>query len=58
MAKPGNKTYSFRNFPQEVFKIVLKEQLKLKLAKGMHVSVESTIYSIIREWERCKEFEK
>lgn len=52
-------TYSFRNMPQEIYKIVLREQGRLKANRGTsQFGIDQTIYSIIREWEKCKEDKK
>lgn len=58
MAKEGTKTYSFRHVPQDVYKIIIREQVKQKLARNRHISIEDVVYGLIREWEKCKEFEK
>lgn len=49
------KTYSFREMPDDIFKIILKEQNRIKLNKGVsQFSIEKTIYSILREWDTIK----
>lgn len=54
--KNGAITYSFRNIPQEVYKIILREQNRIKLNKGVsQFSLEQTIYTIIRDWDKIKE---
>lgn len=50
------KTYSFRNMPPDVYKIVLKVQNRLKEQKGTsQFSLELAIYHIIRDYEKCRE---
>lgn len=40
--------------PENVRKIVLREQVKQKEKTGMNqFSIQSTIYKIILDWERC-----
>ena len=57
MAKE-TKSYLLRKVPQDVYKLILKEQLRQRLARGRVVNMEETIITIIRDWSRCKEFEK
>jgi hypothetical protein len=40
--------------PEDVYKIILKEQGRIKALKGSQFAIEQTIYSIVREWDRCK----
>jgi len=43
-----------RSLPEDVRKIILKEQLKEKEIRGINqFSMSTTIYKIIREWEKC-----
>lgn len=50
------KTYSFRNMPPDVYKIILKAQNRMKEQRGTsQFSLELTIYHIIREFEKCRE---
>lgn len=45
--------------PEDVRKIVLREQLKQKEKTGMNqFSIQSTIYKIIRDWEACVNAQK
>lgn len=47
------------NLPEDVRKLILKEQLKIKADRGTNqYSLALTIYKIIREWDRCKMGEK
>lgn len=56
LSKKSNKTYSFRSMPQDVYRIVLKEQNRIKEEKSRsQYSLELTIYHIIREFEKCRE---
>jgi hypothetical protein len=48
-----------KDIPTEVNKIILDEQTRAKKEKGTNqYSIESTIYKIIREYQRCKEVEE
>lgn len=50
------KVYPLKAMPDDVFKIILKEQGKIKTERSIsQYSLEQTIYSIIREWKRCRE---
>jgi hypothetical protein len=52
------KSYLLRKVPQDVFKLILKEQLKQRLNRGRIVTIEETIIFMLKEWSKCKEFEK
>jgi hypothetical protein len=48
-----------KNIPPEVNRIILDEQARAKKERGTNqYSIESTIYKIIREYQRCKEVEE
>lgn len=48
-----------KNVPEDVRKIILKEQNKEKENRGrMQYSMSLTIFKIIREWERCYNSQK
>lgn len=48
------KELRLTKIPKDVFDIVLKKQLQIKLQKGTNqYSFESTLYNIVREWQRC-----
>jgi len=48
-----------RNIPDDVFKILLIEQSKEKIAKNKGVfGIEQTIYKIVRDYERCRKAEE
>lgn len=48
-----SKSYLFRSIPPDVYKIILKEQNRIKEKKGTtQFSIELTIYHIIREYEK------
>lgn len=48
-----------RAIPEDVRKIVLKEQLKEKENRGLNqYSMSTTIFKIIREWEKCYNSQK
>lgn len=47
-------TYQLRSLPEDVKKILLKHQARLKALKGSAmISLESTIYHIVRDYDRC-----
>lgn len=49
------KTYSFRNMPPDVYKIILKAQNRMKEQRGTtQFSLELTIYHIIREYGKTQ----
>lgn len=56
--KGDTKSYLLRKVPQDVYKLILKEQVKQKLARSRRYTIEETIIYMLREWSRCKEFEK
>lgn len=48
-----------RSMPEDVRKIVLKEQHKEKEHRGTNqFSLSTTIFKIIREWEKCYNSQK
>lgn len=48
-----------RDIPEEVRQIVLKQQLKEKQDRGVNqYSMSTTIFKIIREWEKCYNSQK
>lgn len=50
------KSLTLRTIPADVFKIVLQEQGRIKNQRGVgKFGIEQTLYSIIREWKRCRE---
>lgn len=45
--------------PQDVRKLILREQLKEKENRGMNqFSMSLTVFKIIREWEKCYNSQK
>ena len=49
------KTYMLKQIPEDVFKIVQQEQNGIKEKRGTNsFSFESTIYKMIRDYERCR----
>lgn len=45
--------YPLKNIPEDVYKILWREQAKLKAKKGMRqFSLSSTIYHIIKEYDK------
>lgn len=52
------RSMTLRNIPTDVFKILLKEQSKVKQARSIgRYGIEQTVYKIVREFERCKDAE-
>lgn len=54
----SNKTsnINLRNVPIDVRKIIIREQSKEKESRGtLQFSISTTIFKIIREWERCRD---
>jgi hypothetical protein len=50
---------TLKAIPEDVRKIVLKQQLKEKEDRGINqFSMSTTIYKIIREWEKCYNSQK
>jgi hypothetical protein len=48
-------TFSFREMPADVYKIILKQQGNIKASRGSsQYSMEQTIYHIIRDWQKCR----
>lgn len=53
--KGGSKEtrYPLKNIPEDVYKILWREQAKLKAKKGLRqFSLSSTIYHIIKEYDK------
>ena len=52
--KREKPTYTFREgMPPDVYKIIIREQGKLKVSKGTtQYSMERTIYHIIKEYDK------
>lgn len=49
-------SYTLKAIPEDVYKIVQKEQTDIKMKKGTNLfSFESTIYKMLREYNRCKQ---
>lgn len=47
--------YPLKNIPEDVYKILWREQAKLKAKKGMRqFSLSSVIYHIIKEYDRMR----
>jgi hypothetical protein len=43
-----------RGLPEDVRKIIIREQAKEKESRGINqFSMSTTIFKIIREWEKC-----
>jgi hypothetical protein len=55
MADQKDTRYPLRNIPDDVYKILWREQARLKAKhKKKQYSLALTIYSIVREHERMK----
>jgi hypothetical protein len=53
------KAFTLRNIPEDVFKILLKEQHKMKQARAIgRYGLGQTVYKIVRDYERCRDSEK
>lgn len=51
--KPKVPRYPLKNIPDDVYRILYREQAKLKAKKGQRqFSLGSTIYYIVREFDR------
>ena len=49
-----SSSYLLKAIPADIYKIILKEQNKIKEEKNKSVySIESTIYYIIKEFDKC-----
>lgn len=49
------KTYMLKTIPEDVFKIVQREQSDIKEKKGTNsFSFESTIYKMLRDYNKCR----
>lgn len=49
------KSYTLKQIPNDVFKIILKEQNQIKEKNGIgKYSFESTIYKMIKDYDRCR----
>jgi hypothetical protein len=47
---------TLRGIPEDVYKIIIKEQGRIKHERAIGMfGIEQTIYSIVREWKRCRE---
>lgn len=47
--------YPLKNIPEDVYKILWREQAKLKTKKGVsQFSLSSTIYHIVKEYDKIK----
>lgn len=49
------KTYTLKQIPKDVFRIVQKEQNLIKERKGTGIfSFESTVYKMLRDYDKCR----
>lgn len=49
------KTYTLKQIPKDVFRIVQKEQNQIKEKNGIgKFSFESTLYKMIRDYNKCR----
>lgn len=53
-----SKSFTLRNIPEDVFKILLVEQNKERLKNKGVFGLNQVVYKIIREYERCKKAEE
>lgn len=52
-SKAKERRYPLKDIPEEVYKILYREQAKLKAKKGQRqFSLGSTIYYIVKEFDR------
>jgi hypothetical protein len=53
MADQKESCYPLKNIPDDVYKILWREQAKLKAKKGLkQFSLSSTVYYIVKEFDR------
>lgn len=51
----AKRAYTLRDIPDDVFRIVQKEQGEIKQKKKINLwSFESTIYKMIRDYNKCR----
>lgn len=49
------RTYTLKQIPKDVFRIVQKEQNQIKETKGIgKFSFESTLYKMLRDYDKCR----
>jgi hypothetical protein len=48
------KTLPLKNIPSDVHKTIKQEQLRLELHDDTSLTVEGTVYRMIREWRQLK----
>jgi len=47
-------TFPLKNLPDDVKKIVRKEQVRLEVEESLLLKREEVYYRIVREWEKMK----
>jgi hypothetical protein len=53
------KAFTLTNIPEDVFKILLKEQYRMKHNRQLgRYGLAQTVYKIVRDYERCRDAEK
>jgi hypothetical protein len=51
----AKRAYTLRDIPDDVFKIVQKEQSEIKQKRRINIwSFESTIYKMLKDYDRCR----
>lgn len=54
-ARSKETRYPLKNIPEDVYKILWREQAKLKAKRGLRqFSLSSTIYHIIKEYDKSQ----
>lgn len=52
-------SYILKAIPPDIYKIILREQNRIKEQKGKTIySMEATIYHIIKEFDKCQKERK
>lgn len=47
--------YTLRNIPEDIWRFILEEQLRLKLHKKCNISISTTVAIMMRDYKRCRE---
>lgn len=55
MHKAQMAQYTLRNIPEDIWKFILEEQLRIKLHKKCNVSISTTVSIIMRDYKKCRE---
>lgn len=55
----ASTSYTLKAIPEDVYKMVQREQAEIKEKRGTGMfSLESTIYKMLRDYNRCREVSK